>query len=58
MARAFDARILTYKLDRMELSLWTVEGRQKMSFACGKRQLNAKGQHGESDLCLVKGSFT
>ena len=57
-AIAFDDRILTYKLDRMELSLWTVEGRQKMSFACGKRQLELlKGQHGESDLCLVKGKF-
>ncbi len=49
-AIAFDDRILTYKLDRMELSLWTVAGRQKMSFACGKRQLELlKGQHGESD---------
>ena len=57
-AIAFDDRILTYKLDRMELSIWTVEGRQKMSFACGKRQLELlKGQHGESDLCLVKGKF-
>ena len=57
-AIAFDDRILTCKLDRMELSLWTVEGRQKMSFACGKRQLELlKGQHGESDLCLVKGKF-
>ncbi|MBK7452988.1 MAG: hypothetical protein IPJ46_04495 [Anaerolineales bacterium] len=29
-----------------------------MSFACGKRQLELlRGQHGESDLCLVKGRF-
>lgn len=57
-AIAFDNRILTYKLDSMELNIWTVEGRQKMSFACGKRQLELlKGQHGESDLCLVKGKF-
>ena len=38
-AIAFDNRILTYKLDRLELNIWTVAGRQKMSFACGKRQL-------------------
>lgn len=57
-AIAFDNRILTYKLDSMELNIWTVEGRQKMSFACGKRQMELlKGQHGESDLCLVKGKF-
>lgn len=57
-AIAFDNRILTYKLDRMELNIWTVDGRQKMSFVCGKRQLELlKGQHGESDLCLVKGVF-
>jgi IS605 OrfB family transposase len=42
----------------MELNIWTIEGRQRMSFACGKRQLElVKGQHGESDLCLVKGKF-
>ena len=57
-AIAFDNRILTYKLDRMELNIWTVAGRQKMSFACGKRQLELlKGQHGESVLCMVKGRF-
>jgi putative transposase len=57
-AIAFDNRILTYKQDSLELNIWTVEGRQKMSFVCGKRQLELlKGQHGESDLCLVKGKY-
>jgi len=57
-AIAFDNRILTYKLDSMELSIWTVSGRQKMSFVCGKRQLELlKDRHGESDLCFVKGKF-
>ncbi len=57
-AIAFDNRILTYKLERMEVNIWTIEGRQKMSFACGKRQMELlRGQHGESDLCLVKGKF-
>lgn len=57
-AIAFDNRILTYKLDRMELNIWTVDGRQLMSFVCGKRQLELlKCQRGESDLCLVKDKF-
>ena len=57
-AIAFDNRILTYKLDKLELNIWTVAGRQRMPFACGKRQLELlKGQHGESDLCWVKGNF-
>jgi putative transposase len=57
-AIAFDNRILTYKLDQMKLNIWTVAGRQKMPFACGKRQLELlRGQRGESDLCLVKGKF-
>jgi IS605 OrfB family transposase len=57
-AIAYDNRILTYKLDSMELNIWTVEGRQKMSFAAGKRQMELlRGQHGESDLCLVKGKY-
>jgi putative transposase len=57
-AIAYDNRILTYRLNSMELNIWTVEGRQKMPFACGKRQLELlKGQHGESDLCFVKGKF-
>jgi putative transposase len=57
-AIAFDNRILTYKLNTMELNIWTVDGRQKMSFICGKRQLELlKRQHGESNLCFVKGKF-
>ena len=58
VVRAISKVADAYKLDRMELNIWTVAGRQKMSFACGKRQLELlKGQHGESDLCMVKGKF-
>ncbi|MBK7454491.1 MAG: hypothetical protein IPJ46_12450 [Anaerolineales bacterium] len=39
-AIAFDDRILTYKLDRMELSLWTVEGRQRCPLPAENASLN------------------
>lgn len=57
-AIAFDNRILSYNLERKEVSIWTVDGRLKISFTCGKRQLELlNGQRGESDLCYVKGKF-
>ncbi|HLO17552.1 MAG TPA: transposase [Anaerolineales bacterium] len=57
-AIAFDNRILSYNLERKEISIWTVEGRQRMSFTAGKRQLELlSSQRGESDLCFVKGKF-
>jgi len=57
-AITFDNRILSYNLEKMEVSIWTVGGRQRVSFICGKRQLELlTGQRGESDLCLVKGTF-
>ncbi len=36
-AIAFDDRILTCKLDRMELSIWTVGGQTKDVLPAGKR---------------------
>lgn len=57
-AIAFDARILSFKLERKEISIWTVEGRQCIPFFAGKRQLELLGgQRGESDLCYIKGAF-
>jgi putative transposase len=57
-AIAFDNRILSYHLDRKEVSIWTVGGRQHIPFTCGKRQMELlNGQRGESDLCFVKGKF-
>lgn len=57
-AIAFDNRILSYYIERREVSIWTVEGRQRIPFAAGKRQLELlSGQRGESDLCLVRGKF-
>lgn len=57
-AIAFDNRILSYDLKRTEVSLWTVDGRQRIPFSAGARQLELlRGQRGESDLCYVKGKF-
>lgn len=57
-AIAFDSRILAYHLERMEISIWTLEGRQRIRFTAGQRQMELlRAQRGESDLCLVKGKF-
>lgn len=57
-AIAFDNRILSYNLERKEVSIWTVGGRQHIPFSAGKRQLELLGgRRGESDLCFVKGKF-
>lgn len=55
---AFDSRILTWKLDRNEVSIWTVDGRQKIAFLCHDRAKEILlVVRGESDLCLIDGSF-
>ena len=53
---AYDDRILKYKQE--SVSIWTVEGRQEISFTCGEpqRQLLPSRQ-GESDLVLRKGKW-
>jgi putative transposase len=55
---AFDNRILAWKLDSNEISIWTVDGRQKMGFVCHPRAKELlSGVRGESDLCLIDGEF-
>lgn len=55
---AFDSRILSYNLEKMEVSIWTVGGRQHIPFSAGTRQLELlSGQRGESDLCLIGDRF-
>lgn len=57
-AIAFDNRILSYNMTKSEVSIWTVNGRQHIPFACGARQRELlTGQRGESDLCHIKGEF-
>jgi IS605 OrfB family transposase len=57
-AIAFDNRVLSYNLTKSEVSIWTVGGRQKIAFVCGKRQRELlSGQRGESDLVHIDGQF-
>jgi len=57
-AIAYDNRILRWKLDRQEVSIWTLDGRQTIPFACGERQRELlQSQKGESDLALIDGEF-
>lgn len=57
-AIAFDSRMLSWKLHPQQVSIWTLDGREKMPFACGPRQLELlQGHRGESDLCLIRGEF-
>jgi putative transposase len=54
----YDNRILSWKLDPNEVSIWTVAGRQKISFVCHPRAKELLGgKRGESDLCLINGEF-
>jgi len=57
-AISYDIRILSFKpVDKM-ISIWSVDGRLKIPFKCGKRQLELlQGKRGAADLCLVKGRF-
>jgi IS605 OrfB family transposase len=57
-AIAFDNRILSWRMEASEVSIWTVAGRMRIPFTCGDRQRELlSGQRGESDLCMVKGNF-
>ncbi len=54
----YDLRILSWKMDKSEVSIWTVDGRCKIPFHARDyhRRLLAT-QKGESDLCLIDGQF-
>ncbi len=55
---AYDARILSWKLEQHKVSIWTVDGRQKIIFACYPRAFELlSGRRGESDLCLIDDKF-
>jgi len=55
---AFDSRILSWKLDKNEISIWTVDGRQKINFLAHDRAKELlQGSRGESDLCLIDSEF-
>lgn len=55
-AIAYDDRILRWYSD--SVSIWTVDGRQRISFVCGERQrLMLATRQGESDLVYQDGRF-
>lgn len=57
-AIAYDSRLLSWKEAEQAVSIWTIEGRQAIRFACGDRQAELlQNQQGESDLALIDGAF-
>ena len=55
---SYDARILSWRSDKRIVSVWTVEGRQKIPYVTGKHHAKLlQYQQGESDLCYIKGKF-
>ena len=54
----FNDRLVSYKLTKRIVSIWTMDGRQKMPFVCGERQAKLlEGLHGECDLVYRGGEF-
>lgn len=57
-AVSYDLHILSFKPADKMVSIWSVDGRLKIPFRCGNRQMQLlQGKRGESHLCLVKGRF-
>ncbi len=57
-AIAFDSRILSYRADRKTVSIWTVEGRQTISYTVSEHHSRLLDyQQGESDLACIKGKW-
>jgi putative transposase len=57
-AIAYDARILRWFVQDRQVSIWTIDGRVRLSFVCGDRQAALlQGQRGESDLVCRDGKF-
>jgi len=55
---AYDDRILSWKPEASEVSIWTVAGREKMPFACDERARQMlETRRGESDLLYRDGKF-
>ena len=55
---AYDDRILSWKPNRQEVSIWTTDGRQTIPFGAGGRQLELLAhRQGETDLVFWNGMF-
>lgn len=54
----YDHNILSWYVDKRQVSIWTVAGRLRLTFACGPRQLELlQGKIGQADLALVGKNF-
>ncbi len=57
-AVAYDERILSYTHANTAVSIWTLDGRQEISFVCGERQRQLlASRRGETDLAFVRGAW-
>ena len=57
-AVVYDSRILKYFTDREEVSIWTLNGRERISYSVGGPHANRLiAQRGESDLVYRHGMF-
>ena len=55
---AYDDRILSWKLDKQEVSILSLGGRLKMPFLAGQHQLDLlQNRQGETDLVYRRGNF-
>lgn len=55
---AFDDRILSYTIRAKQVSIWTLDGRLKIGFAAGERQMQMlETRQGESDLVFHRGTW-
>lgn len=54
----FNDRLVSYKLDKRVVSIWTMDGREKMPFIISEHAANLlRGLRGECDLVYRKGEF-
>lgn len=54
----YDSRILRWHLDKSEINIWTMDGRQRMPFVCGERQRQMLDSlQGEADLVYRGGEW-
>jgi len=54
----YDNRILTWSLAKSQVSIWTMDGRQRIPFVCGERQRKLlENLQGECDLIYRDGEY-
>lgn len=57
-AMTYDNRILSWSLNKSQVSIWTIDGRERMAFVCGDKQRQLLDSlQGECDLVYRDGSY-